>query len=163
MSYQPGCSSKYKIGVPTVARWVKNPTAVAWFSGSIPATGSGLKDSSLLRQRSQLKLGFNPQAWGTSICRGCGHLRKKNSGNVNQVNYFNLKKLIVNKPMLCHNNWQKKYFLLISNRHLGRRDQENSVGRNESPNESYLNSAYTNINQIKITLSQSKLLVGGNN
>ena len=56
-----------KHGVPTVAQWVKNPTAAAWVTEEVwvcpPAWRSGLnQDPALphLQHGSQLQLGFNP-------------------------------------------------------------------------------------------------------
>ena len=65
-----------------MAQWAKNPTVVAQVDAEIRvqsrAQHSGLKDPALLQpwSRSQLLLGFNPWS-GTSICCGCGHLKKK--------------------------------------------------------------------------------------
>ena len=54
-------------GVPTMAQWVKNLTAVAWVTVEVqvqsPAHCSGLKDLALpqLWHRWQLQLKFNPE------------------------------------------------------------------------------------------------------
>ena len=56
-------------GVPEVAEWVKNPTAVAWVAEKAwvqsPGGHSGLKNPALLQLwcKLQLWLGFNPWAW----------------------------------------------------------------------------------------------------
>ena len=55
-----------KLGVPAVAQWVKNPTAVVQVAeeaqAQSPSWCSGLKDQALpqLWYRTQLYLGFNP-------------------------------------------------------------------------------------------------------
>ena len=55
-------------GVPAVAQWVKNPTAVAWVALEAfvrSPTCSGLKDLTLPQpwHRSKLQLRFNPWPW----------------------------------------------------------------------------------------------------
>ena len=66
---------KQKAGVPTVAQWIKNQTAVAWITaeaqGQSPAWYSGSKEMVLphLWLRSQLGSDSVP-GLGTSICHG---------------------------------------------------------------------------------------------
>ena len=65
-------------GIPTVAQWVENPTAVAWVATEVqvqsPAHCSGLKDLALTQLWHRWHCGSDAiPGQGTSICYGFGH------------------------------------------------------------------------------------------
>ena len=79
-------------GVPAVAQWIKNLTAVVWVTAEVqaqfPAQSSGLKDLML----PQLQLRFTPCP-GTSIC--CGKPLKKKKKKTQADNLVAMGNLLV--------------------------------------------------------------------
>ena len=74
-------------GVPAVAQWVKNPTAVVWVAETqvrSPTWSSGLKDLALpqLQCRLQLQLRFIPEAGNFHMLRAWPLKKKKRSVNI---------------------------------------------------------------------------------
>ena len=64
---------KFNDGVPALAQWVKDPTAVAWVTAEVWVQSSvwrcGVKDPALphLWRRSQLWLRYNPWSWNLHV------------------------------------------------------------------------------------------------